>query len=54
MARRFLARALGGGQWLRLEDRLVDLMHEKSPNRVSEVRKGERKARSREGAAIAA
>jgi hypothetical protein len=29
-------------------------MHKKSPNRVSEVCKGERKARSREGAAIAA
>jgi hypothetical protein len=54
MARRFLAGASGGGRWLRLEDRLIDLMHEKSPNRVSEVCKGERKARSREGAATAA
>jgi hypothetical protein len=53
-ALRFPAGASGGGRWLRLGDLLVDLMHEKSPNRVSEVRKGGRKVRSREGAAIAA
>jgi hypothetical protein len=49
MARRFLTGALVGGRWLRLEDGLVDLMHKKSPNRVSEVRKGERKVRGPEG-----
>jgi hypothetical protein len=36
-------RTCRGGWWLRLGDGLVDLVHENSPNRVSEMRKGERK-----------
>jgi hypothetical protein len=38
-----------GGWWLRLGDGLVDLVHKNPPNRVSEMRKGERKVLGLEG-----
>jgi hypothetical protein len=45
-------RTCRGGRWLWLEDGLVDLMHEKSPNHVSEVRKGGRKVQGPEGGSM--
>jgi hypothetical protein len=44
-------RTCRGGRWLRLGDGLVDLVHKNPPNRVSEMRKGERKGLGLEGGA---
>jgi hypothetical protein len=42
-------RTCRGGWWLRLGDGLVDLVHRNPPNRVNEMRKGERKVLGLEG-----
>jgi hypothetical protein len=42
-------RTCSSGRWLRLGDGFVDLVHEKSPNRVSEVRDEMRKLEVGEG-----